>query len=149
MLAHITQTVMKASFVQNRKTKVAIGHLFALLTLLTMVRVLMELGEETLPNQMDTGSSIHMVTLDPGSVMMAKQVVNGLMMMDPPQLELGGSRVTALGSELLPLMNLMKQSSMIVPIMRNTCASISITEKSTLKDIPVSGTGKHMESVTT
>ena len=149
MLAHITQTVMKASFVQNRKTKVAIGHLFALLTLLTMVRVLMELGEETLPNQMDTGSSIHMVTLDPGSVMMAKQVVNGLMMMDPPLLELGGSRETAPGLELLPLTSLMKPSSMIAPIMRNTCASISTTEKSTLKDIPVSGTGKPGESVNT
>ena len=76
-------------------------------------------------------------------------MVNGHMTMDPPQLELGGSRETAPGSEPLPLTSLMKPSSMIAPIMRNTCASISTTEKSTLKDIPVNGTGKPGESVNT
>ena len=80
---------------------------------------------------------------------MAKQVVNGLMMMDPLQLELGGSRETAPGLEPLPLMIPMKQSSMTAPITKSICALILTTEKSTLKDIPVSGTGKPGESVTT
>ena len=107
----------------------------------------MEPGEETLLNQMDTGSSIHMVTLDNGSVTMAKQLENGLMTMDPPQLELGGSMVIALGSELLPLMNLMKQSSMTAQITKSTCASILTMEKSTQVEKIVRGTGKPGESV--
>ena len=69
--------------------------------------------------------------------------------MDLPQLELGGSKVTALGLEPGPLMNLIKPSSMTALITKSTCALILTTEKSTQVDIPVSGTGKHMESVTT
>ena len=71
------------------------------------------------------------------------------MMMDPLQLELGGSKVTALGSELLAQMILMKQSSTTVLIMKNTPAQISMTDKSTQADILASGTGKLGESVTT
>jgi hypothetical protein len=71
------------------------------------------------------------------------------MTMDLPQLELGGSRETALGSEHLPLMSLMIPSSMIAPTMKSTCVSILTMEKLTLKDILVSGTGKHGESVNT
>ena len=71
------------------------------------------------------------------------------MMMDLPLLELGGSKETALGSELLPLMILMKLSNTTAPITKNTCASILTTEKSTQVDMPVIGTGKLMENVTT
>ena len=71
------------------------------------------------------------------------------MTMDLHQLELGGSKETALGSELGPQTSLMIPSSMIALITKSTCASILTMEKSTLKDILVSGTGKHMESVTT
>jgi hypothetical protein len=71
------------------------------------------------------------------------------MTMDLPQLELGGSRETALGSERGPQMSLMIPSSMIAPTMKSTCVSILTMEKSTLKDILVSGTGKHGESVNT
>ena len=71
------------------------------------------------------------------------------MMMDLLQLELGGSKETALGSERGLLMILMKPSSTTAPITKSTCALILTTEKSTQVDIPVSGTGKHMESVTT
>ena len=72
MLEHITQTVMKASFVQNRKMRMATGRLFALMTLLTTVKVQMEHGEETRLIPMDTGSSIQMILLATGSVTMVK-----------------------------------------------------------------------------
>ncbi len=96
---------------------------------------------------MDTGSSIHMGTLDNGSVMMVKQMVNGLMTMDLPLLELGGSKEIALGSEPLPLMILTKLSSTIALITKNTCASILTMEKSTQVEMIVRGTGKPGESV--
>ena len=70
-------------------------------------------------------------------------------MMDLPQLELGGSKVTALGLEPGPLMNLIKPSSMTALITKSTCALILTTEKSTLKITAVIGTGKLMESVIT
>ena len=57
----------------------------------------MEHGEETPLNLTDTGSLMMMGTLDNGSAMMVKQMVNGTMTMDPPQLELGGSKAIALG----------------------------------------------------
>ena len=76
-------------------------------------------------------------------------LVIGPTMMDPPLPEPGGSKVTALGSEPLPLMNQMKLSSMITAIMKNILAQISMTDKSTQVDILVSGTGKLGESVTT
>ena len=62
-----------------------------------MVKGQMEHGEETLLNPTGIGSLILMDTLDNGSVMMVKQMVSGPMMMDPPQLEPGGSKATALG----------------------------------------------------
>ena len=71
------------------------------------------------------------------------------MTMDLPQLELGGLKETALGLERGPQTSLMIPSSMIALITKNTCALILTTEKSTLKDIPVSGTGKLGESVNT
>ena len=108
----------------------------------------MEHGEETPLNLTDTGSSMMMDTLDNGSAMMVKQMVNGTMTMDPPQLELGGSKMTAPGSELSPLMSLIPLSNMTTVIMKNILAQISITDWSTQADMLASGTGKLGESVT-
>ena len=72
MLEHITQTVMKALFVQNRKMKMATGHLFVSLTLPSMVKVLMEHGEEAQMILTDTGSLMMMALLATGSARMAK-----------------------------------------------------------------------------
>ncbi len=78
---------------------------------------------------------------------MAKQMETGLMTMDPPQLELGGSKEIAHGSELLPLASLMKPSSTIALITKSTCVSILTTEKSIQVEKIVRGTGKPGESV--
>ena len=72
--------------------------------------------------------------------------------MDQHQLELGGSKATALGSERGPLMTLMILSSTItaiMEIMKTTPAMISTTEKSILVEKIVRGTGKPGESVNT
>ena len=149
MISNIISPVKMDLYAKNRRMRMEIGPLIALMIQLTTVKVQMEHGTETLPNQMDTGSSIHMVTLDPGSAMMAKQMVNGHMTMDPLQLELGGSKMTAPGLELLPLTSLMKPSSTIALITKSTCVSILTTEKSTQVEKIVRGTGKPGESVTT
>ena len=72
MLEHITQTVMKALFAQNRKMKMVTGHLFVSLTQLTTVKVQMVPGEEAQMNPTDIGSSMMMSHLATGSVKMAK-----------------------------------------------------------------------------
>ena len=126
-----------------------IGNLFVSLTQRTTAKEQMEHGEGTPLNPTDTGSSIRMDTLDPGSATTVKQMVSGPMTMDPPQLELGGSKVTALGLELSPLTILMKPSSMTALIITSTCVLILTTEKSTLKITAAIGTGMLMESVTT
>ena len=72
MLENIPQTVLRASFAQNKKMKMAIGSLFALLTQLTMAKVPMEPGEEARMNLMDTGSLMMMALLATGSAKTAK-----------------------------------------------------------------------------
>ena len=71
------------------------------------------------------------------------------MTMDLPQPELGGSKETAPGLEHGPLMILMIPSNTTALITKSTCVLTSTTEKSTLKDLAVSGTGKHTASVIT
>ena len=98
-------------------------------TQLTTVKEQTEHGEETPLNPMDTGSSIQIIPQATGSVTMVKLLEIGFMTMDLPLLELGGSKETALGSELGPLMSLMKPSSTITVIMdmkKNTPALISM-----------------------
>ena len=70
------------------------------------------------------------------------------MTMDLQQLELGGSKVIAPGSEPGLLMNPMKPSSTTVLTTKSTCALISTMVKSTQVDMLVIGTGKHGENVT-
>ena len=149
MTSDMTSCVNLDFFAQNRKTKMATGRLCVSLTQPTMVKEQMEPGEETQLNPTDTGSLILMDTLDNGSVMMVRQMVSGPLTMDPLQLELGGSKATALGSELLPLMIPMIPLSTTALITKSTCALILTTVKSTLKITTAVGTGKLMESVIT
>ena len=149
MPEHITQIVLKALFAQNRKMKMETGTLIASLIQLTTVKEQKEHGEATRLNLTDTGSSIHMATPDLGLAMTVKYLVSGPMMMDPLRMEHGGSLVTALGSELLGQMILMRPSNTIAQITKSTSALISTTDMSTQMEMLAIGTGKHRENVTT
>jgi hypothetical protein len=72
MTSDMTSPVNLDFFAKTRKMTVAIGSPFASSTQLITVRVRMELGEETLLNPTDTGSSMMTALLDIGSVKMAK-----------------------------------------------------------------------------
>ena len=72
MTSDMTSLVNLDSFAKTKRMTVAIGSPFASSTQLITVRVLMVLGEETLLNPTDTGSSMMTAQLDIGSVKTAK-----------------------------------------------------------------------------